>query len=652
MKTDRLAGKNLRLAVSLLAFLLLLSATNVRATETIVLENWSLIEQADKPVGFCFDRCLQTDEGFVYTSNTVLKMEMLGGPEQEAKIYAELLVDGNYMAKSYRLISELGGKRSQVTGVITDNEVTMTIIDSDGNEFQSLFSQAGDEPLYFKASFLDYIVRTKGLKIGERYTAKVWDCGSDRFADFTFRVEEKTTYDYGGESVVVFSIIEEEPGQITWLVSESGDFYYSYDPVDRLGARKVEKEDIPELSALSLDVLLVPANIWVTHPFRSIESIIRVTLEDVNFADFNFTDNRQRLINHTETDKAHEVLLEIVKDRRDFTGRITLPITDSEFAPYLAETRFISPFLPEVNDLVKAICGEETDGWLVTQKILGWLYQNIQSEITPQMLTTEEILARRKGKCTEYAILFAAMTRAAGLPTKVVLGERYQNGVWIGHMWNEVWLGEWVAVDSSYDQSAPDSLLLKLADSAEVTEIQKVCVGLMRKLGINIEEVIIDEERSAVGLQTGIEGQTYTNADYSCRLTVPDDYLLIETEEQGAALLLAFKATDPETYITLLPLSVPDGTTATQILNASILTLGQVLPGFTLLEQEFGEIAGRPAAIGVYTYEHGKIYKQQNWIIINKDCCYLFIFSSSPELWESNEDDFTEVRERFQIIED
>jgi hypothetical protein len=276
MKRNRLAGGNLRLRI-LLVFMLLLSATHVSATEKVLLENWSLLEQEDKAVGLSFDRYLQTEEGFLYTSNIVLRMGILGGPAQELKIYAELLVDGDYLARSYRLISELGGKQSEVLGVITGNQVTITVTDHDGAEYSSFFSEEGNGLLYFKDSFLDGVVRAEGLKVGERHTARVWDYGSNRFADFTFRVEEKTTYDYGGEYVEVFSIIEEEPGQNTWLVSESGDLYRSYDPVEKLGARKVEKEDIPELSAYSLDVLLVPGNVRVAHPFRSVRSVIRVT---------------------------------------------------------------------------------------------------------------------------------------------------------------------------------------------------------------------------------------------------------------------------------------------------------------------------------------------------------------------------------------
>ncbi len=652
MKTDRLFGRKLQLGVVCLVLALLLFAANVCATETTVSENWCLLEQEDTAVGLSFDRYLKTEEGFLYTSNIALQMGILGGPAQEMKIYAELSMDDNYLARSYRIISELGGKQSQISGVIADNQVTVTVTDPNGAEYLSLFSEEGDQPLYFKDSFLEYIVHAKGLKVGDKHTARVWDYGSNAFSDFTFRVEEKTTYQYKEESVPVFSIIEEAPSQTTWLVSESGDLYYSYDAVQKLSARRIERDDAPALSALSLDVLLVPGNVRVAHPFRSLKSTIKVDWKDVDFADFNFTDNRQRLISHTETDNAHQALLEIVKDQRDFTGRVTLPVTDSEFAPYLAETRFITPSLPEVGDLVRTIRGEETDGWLVTQKILNWVYGNMQVEMIPQTLTTEEILAGRKGKCAEYAILFAAMTRAAGLPTKVALGERYQDGVWVGHLWNEVWLGEWISVDPSHGQSAPDALLLKFVDSPEVMGTQKVRMGLTGKLGISIEDVSIDRDEAAVPLETGVQGQTYTNADYRCRLTVPDDYQLIETEEQGMPMLVAYKAVDPETQMVLIPFSVPQGTAAAQILNARIPALGQALPKFTFLGQESGEIAGYRAAIGAWTYEYEKTYKQQNWIIIVRDCGYLFVFNSPLELWESSEDDFVAIRKGFALIED
>jgi transglutaminase-like putative cysteine protease len=73
--------------------------------------------------------------------------------------------------------------------------------------------------------------------------------------------------------------------------------------------------------------------------------------------------------------------------------------------------------------------------------------------------TDEFLFATRQGFCEHYAAAFAVLTRAAGIPARVVVG--YQGGEWNGlgdyllitqasaHAWNEVWIpGEgWMRVD-------------------------------------------------------------------------------------------------------------------------------------------------------------------------------------------------------------
>ena len=99
MKINLLIKRNPLLKATFLTFLLLLFITNVNATETTLSETWSLLEQEEKAIGFSFDRYLRTEEGYLYTSNGVLQLEILGGPAQKMNIYAELCVDKHYLAK-------------------------------------------------------------------------------------------------------------------------------------------------------------------------------------------------------------------------------------------------------------------------------------------------------------------------------------------------------------------------------------------------------------------------------------------------------------------------------------------------------------------------------------------------------------------------
>src|SRR5690606_38728584 len=59
----------------------------------------------------------------------------------------------------------------------------------------------------------------------------------------------------------------------------------------------------------------------------------------------------------------------------------------------------------------------------------------------------------RQGDCTEHAALFVALARAAGIPARNAAGIVYlsagSKGVFGYHAWAEVWLGQWVPVDTT-----------------------------------------------------------------------------------------------------------------------------------------------------------------------------------------------------------
>jgi hypothetical protein len=64
---------------------------------------------------------------------------------------------------------------------------------------------------------------------------------------------------------------------------------------------------------------------------------------------------------------------------------------------------------------------------------------------------SREALRGMKGDCSEAAVLTAALLRAAGIPSRVVMGyATLESGVWIGHAWTEAFLTDrWVGVDAA-----------------------------------------------------------------------------------------------------------------------------------------------------------------------------------------------------------
>jgi hypothetical protein len=75
---------------------------------------------------------------------------------------------------------------------------------------------------------------------------------------------------------------------------------------------------------------------------------------------------------------------------------------------------------------------------------------------------------------------------AAGVPTRFVIGVVYHDGIWSGHMWNEVCLGDWKPVDATVGGYVVASMHLKLIDSATVDGAMVVPKRILDRLQVEI----------------------------------------------------------------------------------------------------------------------------------------------------------------------
>ncbi len=88
------------------------------------------------------------------------------------------------------------------------------------------------------------------------------------------------------------------------------------------------------------------------------------------------------------------------------------------------------------------------------EAIYRWVVEHIQpSDYQLRPLGAVKTLLARSGDCTEFAHLYTAIARAAGIPARVIAGYRYQGSALMRvddqHNWAEVYLdGQWRIVDT------------------------------------------------------------------------------------------------------------------------------------------------------------------------------------------------------------
>ncbi len=89
-----------------------------------------------------------------------------------------------------------------------------------------------------------------------------------------------------------------------------------------------------------------------------------------------------------------------------------------------------------------------------------------------------EAFKSRRGDCTEYAVLLAALGRAAGVPTRMVSGLVYsrdfegQNYVFVPHAWVHAWTGSgWESFDAALGSFDSTHLALATSDDGNPSQL-------------------------------------------------------------------------------------------------------------------------------------------------------------------------------------
>lgn len=101
----------------------------------------------------------------------------------------------------------------------------------------------------------------------------------------------------------------------------------------------------------------------------------------------------------------------------------------------------------------------------MVKRIAKFVYKHISNKnYNHGNMSAGEVLRTKSGDCTEHSALFAALSRAAGIPTKMVYGVVLNpGGEFFFHNWNEVFADEkWISVDSTFNLIPADSSRITL----------------------------------------------------------------------------------------------------------------------------------------------------------------------------------------------
>ncbi len=298
-------------------------------------------------------------------------------------------------------------------------------------------------------------VELPGLFSGETLVVK----SSTRLGDIT------TWLDSAGEIVKAQSLMG-----IT-MVRESPE-----KAVSSLEKESNSKEDFAEMTSVN-------PNRDIPDP-RNLK-YLKIRLSNLPSANFAITDGRQKVVAKPQEDGYFYADIEINARPFPLKKSVSLPIKDPGLAHYLEESPYINAKDPLIRSLVKEIKGNETKAYETAVKISKWVNANMQSQADIGVVRSAvEVLKSKRGVCRDYAILFTALARAAGIPTRLAAGLVYMNGAFYYHVWAESFVGSWFAFDPTIGGDFVDATHVKLTqgETDSLFDMAKVIGGLKAEI--------------------------------------------------------------------------------------------------------------------------------------------------------------------------
>lgn len=201
----------------------------------------------------------------------------------------------------------------------------------------------------------------------------------------------------------------------------------------------------------------------IPNPDQTRQVAYRVTIKDDDAAQLIPADARQSV--QPGADKSSVALVITTAGPPDGEPR-----PEQAKEEYIKANALVTSDDERVRSLTKQVTRGVKDPWEKAKAINKAVFQFVRNKnFSVAFASASEVARNRSGDCSEHAVLAAAMHRAAGIPSRVVVGLIYvdkQQGFGY-HMWNEVYLnGRWVALDPSWDQTEVDAVHIKIGDSS------------------------------------------------------------------------------------------------------------------------------------------------------------------------------------------
>ena len=440
------------------------------------LEEWWGIYYHGQKIGYANQNINPTPEGYLVRDSSFLRLNLMD-TVQTVRTRLEMVAGDDWALKRFDFELHSKDVEFSARGDVSPGRLRLEVNSGGHRTTQEL---PLTQPPYLLAALKPYAV-AENLEPGREHLFATFDPATLSQQVTAVTIEGRERIRVGGAMEPAIRMRQRFKGVtvVSWIDGKGRTLKEESPAGLSLVRENADREVvIPEARSISLDLIAETAvALDAPIPDPGQKNFLKLRLSGFNPAHFSLESGRQRLSGD---------LLEI---RREDLGQLRtyrIPLKELRFASYLQSTPFLQSDHPEIRGIVRKVLKGEADAVKAVARIKDWVYGEIAKEPTVSIPNALEVLKTRKGDCNEHTVLFNAMARAAGIPAKTVVGVVHMRGAFYYHAWSEVWLGEWISVDSVLNQFPADVTHIRFLEGEIDRQID--ILELIGKLRIKVVE--------------------------------------------------------------------------------------------------------------------------------------------------------------------
>ncbi|MCK4453197.1 transglutaminase domain-containing protein [candidate division WOR-3 bacterium] len=454
--------------------------SNVIAEESVSIQNsseeWLGIFLQGQRIGYSFTKISRTDTGLIVENRSQMTLIMMN-TQRTLSTHVFVHTDKDYTLKNFILEIKTPGHPTKIEGKIEGTNLELTSYSQGTHHTQTITLK---EKPYFPDA-IEEVIKKKKMKPGDEITIPYFDPTTQSTASAMIKVFDKERVKVLDKEFVGTRIEIDYMGinSILWL---DNDYKLIKESSPAMGMEMIplsREQALAEIEPVDAFDLLSFFSVKIDKPIPDPNklSYLKIELSNITIEGLDLTDDYQKLI------EKEPIIIESYKADIATLPDLSAPI--SEHKEFLESSVYIQCKNSEIIAKAHEIVGNEKNAKKVVAKLVEGVHKFVKKNPTASLPSAIDVLRTKEGDCNEHSILFAALARAKGIPTKIYVGLVNLHGfAFYYHAWCAVWLGKWVPVDPTLNQFPADVGHLKLKEG-EISEQAQV-LKVVGKLNINV----------------------------------------------------------------------------------------------------------------------------------------------------------------------